>query len=296
MTKESKRMIYLLSELVRPSVEGINLFRESLQEDQVKDAATGKCIPIFKWTQPVSNGSKKTGNGNLFPKADVEPAILSPFVQDRITRNCFYNEFQHPTRDNPERYMQVYDQYVSDKITKMWYESVNGEDILMANCETATYSYGDDLRRKILSGAIPAKSLRGAGEVYMDASGRERKSMRIVAYDNVFMPADSSAWGDMGTLEKSQYAESLYMMADKMENNAAINSRKFFIESVIDLGYHFEEIHNEMQFIAESLGDDVRKVAIDKDRNIIGYYGNKVTTYTTIGESLKSAVNDFFNK
>ena len=294
MKLESKRMIYLLSELVRPTVAGMDIFKETLKEDYSYDHATGEKIPVFKWTQIVSNGSRKTGNGNLFPKQDTEPAILSPYVQDRIKNNAFYNEFQHPSRSDPERYLQVYDEKVSDKIIRFWFESFNGDDVLMAECETATYAYGNDLRKKIIQGATPAKSLRGAGEVYMDASGRERKNMRIVAYDNVFMPADSFAWGNMNTMQKSQYTESISGMFEKQESGIITQSRKLYIDSVVGIGQHFEEIHQDMTLFKESLGCDVTKIVVDKEKNIIGYYGESATAYTSVGEHLKKAVDDFF--
>lgn len=291
MQIQNKRMLVLISEVIKPTMESINLFKESLKTEYVTDG-DGTKHPIFKWKQILSNGSRKTGNGNLFPRMDIEPSINDGYVQNRVMRNAFFNEMEHPTRDNPERYMQVYDSKVSDRINKFWYETVNGEDLLFGDCETAIYSYGPELRKKILSGAVPAKSLRAAGEVYTDNMGRERKRLNIVAYDNVFMPADASAWGDMSTMQKSAYAESLGNYANRLDTGEI--HRGIYLKGFDAVVGHVEEIATDKQLIAESLGFNIDKVMIDPiNKNKLVYIGESIKVITTVDEKVKRAIDDF---
>ena len=294
MKVKQKRLVYLVTDTIRPSVSGINLFNETLKSDYSVDPVTGEKYPIFRWTQIVSNASQKTGNGNIFSKQDVAPAIEDMFVQERLKNKTFYNEFRHPTRDNPERYLQVYDDFVSDRINKFWWETLNGDDVLLAECETSIFSYGPELRKKIISGSVPAKSLRGAGEVYTDSSGRERKNMRIVCYDNVFMPADRFAWANMNTMQKDMYAASLVSQCNKEEIDSGMaNVKSLYAASVIDLGNRFEEIMVDKQLIQESLGFEVDKAMVDVNRNVIAYYGESVTVKTELNKHLHTAVKSF---
>lgn len=298
-TVTEKRMIYLISETIKPTIDSVKLFKESMRHEYVTDPLTGEKYPVIKWTQALSNGSKKTGNNNLFMKMDVEPAILDPYVQNRVKKGAFTNEYNHPLRDNPERYVQVWDRYTSDKITRFWYEGMSGDDILFGECETLINDYGPQLRKKIIGGAVPAKSLRASGEVYRDSSGRERKKLNIMAYDNVFMPADPYAWGDMNSSEQASYCESMSRHIEKIEANSGIqHSKKLFLEgNIAIMSNKFEELEMDRSFIAESIGVNVDRAIIDPhNKNTIAYYGESVTVVTTVEEKLRDGLLDFLRK
>lgn len=210
MKFEKGRYVFLLSETTVPTMEINAVPSEGINK------LTGKKVITAKYIIPMTNCCATTANGNMFERDEMEPSIMKPNVQDRLNNKCFTGEFQHPTRDNPERYIQVYDKEVSHRYNKIYFEKINGDDVLMGECETAPYAHGPDLRDKIAWGAIPACSYRGSGELYTTPDGKQKKDLYSVTWDNVFLPAEKLAWAQQGTFNIATYGESVNnFMSDK---------------------------------------------------------------------------------
>ena len=204
MGLEKGKYVFLLSETTVPNIEINAIPSESVNK-------FGEKIATAKYIIPMTNCNATTANGNMFERDEMEPSIMKPNVQDRLKGNCFTGEFQHPTRDNPERYIQVYDEKVSHRYNKLWFEKINGDDVLVGECETAPYAFGPDLRNKIAWGAIPACSYRGSGELYTTPEGKQKKDLYSVTWDNVFLPAEKLAWAQQGSFSIATYGESAMM-------------------------------------------------------------------------------------
>lgn len=283
-----KAFTFFISETTLPDMV------ENKKEDYVVDG--GVKIPIIKWTQVLSNTVQETENGNIFTKQELEAALKKPVVIDRLNGNAFYGEFQHPTRDNPERYMMVYDEKVSHRINRFHFEEMNGQPCLVGDLETATYAYGPDLRRKIVGGARPAMSLRAAGTVEVQPDGSSMKDLRLIAYDNVFCASDRNAWAT-SNFEKSAYSESMGINLDELEaNRRAIAA--FRTANVKNINGIFRPVDNTLNLIAESFNGLKPKEVIYKsqgDKAIIGFISESMQAVTTTNnKKLIKSMDEFF--
>lgn len=282
MKKNNSAFTFLISETTLPTEI------TDKREDYVVDG--GVKIPIIRWKQVLSNTAKETENGNLFTQPELQEASMKPIVTDRLNGNAFFSEFQHPTRSDPERYMMVYDEKVSHRINKFYFENVNGDICFCGDLETATYAYGPDLRKKIISGAIPAMSLRAAGTVEMQADGSSKKDLRLIAYDNVFCASDRHAWGKDTSFEKSYYSEAINIDDINANRSAIAAYRSANVESIKGI---FRPLDKGLNLIAESFNGYTPKQIIYKtegNKGIIGFYSESMSLKTTIED--KKLIND----
>lgn len=325
---EKGRYIFLLSETTVPDMEIKAIPSEGINK------ITGEKVVTAKYIIPMTNCCATTANGNMFERDEMEPSIAKSNVQDRLKNNCFTGEFQHPTRDNPERYIQVYDEKVSHRFNRIWFEKINGDDVLMGEAETAPYAFGPDLRNKIAWGAIPACSYRGSGELYTTPDGRQKKDLYSVTWDNVFLPAEKLAWAQQGSFQMATYGESsmsaikhlsdkeLCKLAQKNWNSMNRMERHMFAESFIIqkeseankvakkawitadaskfMGV-FKAIDDKANLFGESFKDaTVEKIGILPGNNdIVGFkLRNGTGTVTVIDRRMESklakSVNDLF--
>lgn len=237
---------------------------------------------VYSYVTPLNHTTRETYNGNLFTKDFLETGRNTERFQRRINNKALYGEFQHPTRDNPERYTQVYDKEVSHRILDTWYEG----DLLMGSIETATYSRGPDLAKKIESGSIPAKSLRAVGKVKKTPNGKERK-LTIITWDNVFDASERAAWANTNSFKVKH-------PRDRGDGNDV--AKELFIESksIDEVGGIFHEIDKDVQFIGESLnGFQPDKIIKTPDNDIVGYYSESVTVQRKIKNKLSRELDEF---
>lgn len=271
----------------------------------------GTKLPVIRWKNVLTNTDKETANGNKFDFDDINAGIQKPFVQKRLKYGKFYNEYQHPVRTDPERYCMVYESEASDRITNFYFETYNGCKVLMGDCETATFGKGSDLRNQILSGAVPSKSLRASGEIYTDETGRSRKDLLIIAYDNVFMGADDDAWGIEGSFsehaysERLQFAESFFGRnrilvgnpANIIKDNGVYTaSKKIWQEcDFAAIAGTFKDIETDARFISESVGGVFKpnKVLVDVNGKEIVYISESSRVKGKLSSTITADINDF---
>jgi hypothetical protein len=259
------------------------LISESFELDPanlVNDLNNG--VKVFSFDTPLNHTSRKTYNGNLFTRQYLETGINSDRFQRRIGNNNMVGEFQHPTRDNPERYVQVYDNFVSHRVNDVWFDG----ELLMGNIQTVTYSKGPHMAKKIAEGTVPAFSLRAVGKIQRDGVGNKKKYLEIITWDNVFDASERAAWADTSTMTlKSPHT-------NEEGNNVA---KSLFMEAnVDDVVGSFKSIDKDLDMIAESLGGArPEKIMYSKENNVIGYYSENVQAYRNVKEDLSNDLNDF---
>ena len=299
---EGKRFQVLLQETINVQPD-----KTSISEGY----KAGTKLPVIRWKNVLTNTDKETANGNKFDFDDISAGIAKPFVQKRLQYGKFYNEYQHPVRMDPERYCMVYESEASDRITKFYFESLNNCKVLVGDCETATFGKGEDLRRQILAGAIPSKSLRASGEIYTDETGRSRKDLLIIAYDNVFMGADDDAWGIEGSFSEHEYAERLafaesFFGKSKMligsptnilkDNGAYEASKKIWQECNFNaIAGTFKDVQTDAKFISESVGGVFKpnKVLVDINGKEIVYISESSRVKGKISNDIVADINSF---
>ena len=142
----------------------------------------------------------------------------------------------------------------------------------------------------MISGAVPAKSLRASGNIYIDATGKERKNLTLIAYDNVFNPSDGWAWG-RGDNRKDFFSETI-------ANSKAIETFKSFDAKVASS--MFSEIKHDMKLIAEASNDfKPSKIMMIKDSKqadaLIGYYSESALVIAKPSIKLVKDLNSFLS-
>ncbi|MGL6131600.1 MAG: hypothetical protein ACRCZ9_08320 [Fusobacteriaceae bacterium] len=271
MDNNNKEIVYLISEAIVPNASNMRL-------------TPGKKTVIFDTR--LTNSSVMTANGNKYDKQMMEEAIADDFVQSRLKSNGMYGEMDHPTRDNPERYVQVYNKFRSHRFNRFWWEG----DQLWGECETAISQYGRDMADMLSQGTIPAFSLRAAGSI----KGPSRH-LKLITYDLVFIPSDATAWGDMNTRKEAMYAESKSEWIQNMEAGDA--AKKAFLTgcSYNRIEGRFEEVNDAVGLIGEAIcGFKPTEVIYDKNDKVLGLCSESIMTKHNVSKSLAKELDDFF--
>lgn len=271
MNKKEQEIVFLISETTQPESRNIRM-------------SSDKRTIIFD--AKLTNSAKVTDNGNVFDKTMVMESIADEFVQSRLRAKGLYGEMDHPTRDNPERYVQVYNKFRSHRWNKFWWE---GEQ-LWGECETAISQYGRELCEMISQGTIPAFSLRAAGKIV----GPTRK-MRLITYDLVFKPSDNDAWADMSTRKEAMYAESDREWAENLL--AGQESTKAFLQGCKydKIKGRFVEVDASLELIGESVcGFKPKEVFYDNNNKVLGFTSDNMRTAQKVSSALANELDSFF--
>lgn len=245
---------------------------------------------VFKFRTPLNHTSRKTYNGNLFTREFLESGLNNERFQRRMKKGNLLGEFQHPLRNNRERFVQVYDEKVSHKINDVWFEG----ELLMGDIQTVTFSKGPELAKKIAEDITPAFSLRAVGKARRNAQGEKEQYLTIITWDNVFDASEKAAWADEDTIKMSEPSlRRPTHMNDKDSGNEM--AKKIFNECKLDeIEGEFRDIDDDIHLLAESFGG-VRpdKVMYDSNNNIIGYYSETVSAKRKVKDKLANDINDF---
>ena len=296
----AKVFTFLISEQIIGSDVSID---GTPQEGFAKDV-DGSRIPVLKWRSILSNTSKTTQNGNIFTQEELSEGYADPFVSARLVRKAWYSEFEHPSRIDPERYCMVADSCASHRINSVTFETIDGDVVAIGELETATFSRGPDLRRKMVQGAVPAVSLRAAGNVTIGDNGKERKKLRIFGYDQVFAPSDTYAWGDMKTLTKDFYSESIYTPHAKQIPMSAIiaangKASKIYRSNIIDISQiagDIRDVRDSMLIAEAELGVKPKKIIYDTNNLVLGFISEGIDVFTAAPrEDMKKIVRGFLS-
>ncbi|MGL5316753.1 MAG: hypothetical protein ACRC92_26085 [Peptostreptococcaceae bacterium] len=248
----------------------------------------------FTWTTPLNNCAKPTQNGNLYDEELMTAAIADRFVQDRLKRNSLYGEMDHPTRDNPERFMQVYNKFRSHRFNNIYMQ--NG--VVMGECETALSIYGRDLADYIRQGSIPAMSLRATGQIRKDKG--VSRWMRLYCWDNVYTPSDLMAWGDKDSMGGKAYAE-CYQGRNKNKRKKRdgdlIAEKMFFEADFSSVDGLFIPVDDARTMISESIQAEFNpsKIAYRPDTGVVALITETISAEIKVKMETKSALDNFFN-
>ena len=290
---KDKVFTFLISEQIIGSDVAIGDMKEASYTDK-----TGKIIPTIIWKSILSNTSRETQNGNIFTEEELRDGFADGFVKNRLDRQAWYSEFSHPSRIDPERYCMVDDKEVSHRINSVTFERLNGDIVAVGELETSTFAYGPDLRKKIIQNAVPAVSLRAAGNMIIGSNGQERKLLRVFGYDQVFAPSDTFAWGDMKTIQHKIYAEAIHSKFSRLDVIQANESASLMYRSKIvdlnDVKGHIKAVDNNLRLIAEhNLGCAPTKVIYDNKNLVLGFYSEGITIFTKVEDEAIKSMRDF---
>ncbi|MGL5312448.1 MAG: hypothetical protein ACRC92_04270 [Peptostreptococcaceae bacterium] len=247
----------------------------------------------YTWTTPLNNCSKPTQNGNLYDRELMMAAIGDRFVQDRLKRNSLYGEMDHPTRDNPERFMQVYLKLRSHRFNNIYMDG----DVVMGDCETAMSHFGRDLADYIRQGSVPAMSLRATGQIRKDKG--VSRWMRLYCWDNVYTPSDLMAWGDRDTLGGKSYAECYQGRVKntrKRREGDRVAEKMFFEADFSDVDGLFIPVDDARTMISESIQAEFNpsKIAYRPDTGVVALITETMSAEIKIKKDVKCALDDFF--
>lgn len=291
------RFMFLLSENIIPTMD-----LPEGQNEWKNDKFTGEKVAVYKYVSPLTNCCKHTANGNLFERDELEPSMQKKGFVTRLANNNFTGEYQHPSRNDPERYLQVFAEKESHYFNRFWFESIDGDDVLMGEVETATHDFGPELRKKILRGAIPAKSYRGAGELFTNDKGQTKKDLNSITWDNVFLPAEGLAWARKSSIQRYQYGESvLKNIKEQNEIYSEANNTARKVWTSCDYSIIkgiFNEIEASANFYAEAFGGATpTKVGVTKS-GIVGFQIAECVTVLDKKTNAKLAmsIRDFISK
>lgn len=310
MSNNGKRFSVLIQETINQAVD-----KSTVRED----FKAGTRIPVIQWKNGLTNTGKETANGSHFLYEDVQAGIEKRYFKKRFDAGKLYCEFRHPSRVDPERYCMVDEGEASDRIIELEWREKDGGKWLVGLCETATFAKGPALYEMIMSGAIPSKSLRASGEIWTDETGRSRKDLMIMCWDNVFIGADEDSWGIDGTYTNtyvnraSLFKESMYpdkvlkeikMSLDNINKDRDINklAMKCWMECSIDsiAASSFKDIDKDIKLIGESETlFKPNKVLVDSTGREIVYISESTGKSTTmvktdIAHDFKGDILSFF--
>ena len=266
---KTKELSVLISESVKADI---------YDKKEIKDT-TGH--EVYRFKTPLNNTSEKTANGNLFTKDLLLKGFNKEGFQSRLKNLSLTGEFEHPTRDNPERYVQVYDSKVSHRFLKFWFDGT----LLMCEAETTGWGKGKELFVKIASNSVPAFSLRAAGKVRQTPAGKKERDFRIITWDQVFMPSVTEAWVDKGSSKVTS------------PSKANEEAKRLFLEcEVDDIEGTFKDVDSDLSLIAASFsGFKPDKTRLVKTNNggVIGYYSESFTATKPVKDNLTNEINEF---
>lgn len=132
-------------------------------------------------------------NGRIYPKAVLEQALQSPYVQERIDTKTFYGEAGHPMDENVKRQMGYDHHNFACIVTEYWWEG----NLLKGRVETAKTEVGRDMKGLIEQGSKVGFSLRAQGTVHNDPSTGKvivDPGLSIFCYDWVVTPSHNKAF------------------------------------------------------------------------------------------------------
>lgn len=242
-----------------------------------------KTNEVYKFRTPLNNTEKKTNNGNMFSRKYTEDGINEPQFQKRLKNRALYGECDHPTRDNPERYLQVYNKFRSHLFTDLWFEG----NLLMSDVETAKSKYGKEMCRYLEQRSIPAFSLRAAGKIKRLPNGEKEKKLKIVTWDWVYDASVDEAWADTNSFKTHN------TLNPKDEGND-VAKKLFAASNVESIKGIFKDVDRDLELIAESFEGMVpEKIIYTPQNNVIGYYSENVSAYSKIQNKLKKELNEF---
>lgn len=136
-------------------------------------------------------------NRRLYHKRDVEQALASDYVKEKLSTSSFLGEMNHPQVDpkNPMRQLQIDLNNVSHVIKDVYWDK-NEPNVLLGIVETAGTRVGRDFAGLIMENGMQCSfSMRGSGDVIDRGSYREVKGpIKIITYDAVAFPSHQRAY------------------------------------------------------------------------------------------------------
>lgn len=240
---------------------------------------------VYQFESPLNHISKKTRNGNIFDRPYLESGINDPHFQKRLNNRALYGEYDHPLRENVERYLQVWKKYKSHLITDVWFEG----PLLMGKIETSKSKYGYELAREIEQGSVPPFSLRAVGKIKKFPNGEKQRKLRIVTWDSVYDASAEDSWANTKSFKI------INPLNPKDEGNEV--AKELFRECSIDnINGVFKEVDKHIDLIAESFdGFKPDKVLYTPGNNIIGYYSETATMQAKVSKKLSHELDEFMS-
>lgn len=182
-------------------------------------------------------------NNRLYHKKDIDEAIKSDFIQEKLATNSLLGECNHPEFDpkNPGRQLRIDLNNVSHVIKEIYWDKKD-PNVLLGIVETAATRVGRDLAGLIMeNGMVCSFSMRGTGDVIDKGKYREVVGpIQIRTWDLVHFPSHKAA----------------YMRSIINENTTCMNiTEKMLVEEIAKQSNNTQTMLNEFVQMTSNMVD-----------------------------------------
>lgn len=150
-------------------------------------------LGTLKFVAVMQEANKPNRNKRIYDKENLDRAIHSEYITERLAGGTLYGEAGHPLDLSLQRQTNIDHHNIAMIIRKLWWEG----NLLMGLCETANTATGKDMAGLIKQNCKIGISLRAQGGVEKDPiSGysKVKPGLQIFTWDWVVCPSNDQAY------------------------------------------------------------------------------------------------------